>query len=215
MRTLRGFLCFSLVLGIAVLAQEPAPPAAKPSVKSNGAGGSHEGTSELKEHQPTAQEAYSFMGFTLGQSEESTKHLFPIKGKNNQPRCQDAGQGTRHCWVSKENLGPVGLPLLFQLYFVDDKLALIQYDFSSDEYAGMIRSITAKYGAPTDTKSVAFQNGFGASFDSIDCEWINEVSTIVTHQIYNGSRSQSVVSVSDRKLLAEMVKRQPDTDPKI
>jgi len=193
MRTICGLLCLSIVLCAAVLAS------------------CQESTKPL----PTAQEPYSFMGFTLGQSEESSKHLFPVKGKNNQPRCQNAGPGTRHCAVFKENPATPLLPFLFQLYFVDDKLALIQYEFSSDEYAGMIRSITAKYGAPTDTKSAAFQNGFGASFNSVDFEWINEVSTIVTHQIYNGSRSRSVVSVSDRQLTAEMVKRQPNTDPKI
>jgi hypothetical protein len=230
MRTPCGLLCFSLVLCAAVLAQtqKPAPPVAKPSVQSNGTGGSQEKTSQSKKPQTTAQEAYSFMGLTLRQAKaEATAVIEAMNVTNDrfdqfepQSCVTDAaglsGPGLEFCYfhVKYATLPAYSRSHSFSLLLVDDKVAGINYDFDRNGYEAMVQAIVKKYGAPKSSRNVIVQNQMGATFRGKEHVWTNAVSQIRANE-YSSTLEKSVIHVEDLKLMREFEKRARDNGPKI
>jgi hypothetical protein len=160
-----------------------------------------------------ADNRYSFMDSHLGQSVKESKHykgkgFFSIVFCNN----KRGAPGIVYC-DKPSSSGDDGLPTT-TLWHVDDKLAKIVYVFHQSDYAGLVRSITAKYGEPKTSTDVETQNRMGAKFTGTNHTWSNGSSTIITVEYY-GQIDQSVVIVTDSVLGPELDKRLPNDDPKI
>ena len=77
-------------------------------------------------------------------------------------RCQDLGDGAARC---------VGLAEPIVTDFVDDRLALAQWNLPEDGFADLRDALVAKFGAPTAQAEKHYRNAMGATFVGAVLTW--------------------------------------------
>ena len=123
---------------------------------------------------------YSFKGFTLLMSLDAARQA-GVGHSSGPLLCDEYEQsGLAECHLEhNEDM---------TLYFVDGRLAFIDFYISHDEFDAMVNALTRKHGKP-EVKRKAFQNGFGARFIGHELNWYDGVS-------YRGGRQYIQQSIS-------------------
>ncbi|HWR36368.1 MAG TPA: hypothetical protein VN622_10915 [Clostridia bacterium] len=170
------------------------------------------GDGQAQHPQKPASPSNSFMRNQLGQSIKDSKRV--LKGGNFFAIVMCDGRGNGPGVVVCINSSSGGELPKTMLWHVDNKLAKITYIFFEDDYAGMVRALTAKYGASSDATTQEVQNRMGAKFVGTNHTWKSGDTEILSFQ-YFGTVDQSVVILKDHALNEELDKRMPSSDPKI
>ena len=169
---------------------------------------------------------YSFMGLIPGESKaEAVATIAALPVPNNDPVIH---YHPPYCNNNTAGLSGIGLEVCnfsafdgtsmrsFTLRFVDGKVAGIVYRFPRAEFPAMAQAITNKYGQKAASPKVnKLENGFGATFDSVEITWANSLSEITVDERNPDESYQSVVAVTDTALDAEFWKRAAANGPKI
>lgn len=90
-------------------------------------------------------------------------------------------------------------------YFFHDRLYKIESDLPRTEYRNLRAAFIAKYGLASGSKSVGYQNGFGAQFVGERLYWNNQASSIAIGEL--DSESDNVRLMFQHKLLASECER--------
>lgn len=179
-------------------------------------------------------EEYSIKGYVLRTSMDAvaTNYLLAI-GKTADPKSIEKW---KH-WCGKPNPAGVvvcgstrpsqketiaGYPVFEERFeFIDGQLYRYTIYFLEMIYPKVVEAVTSKYGPPTKSGAVPYQNGFGAQFPSSTSQW-ERLNSVIGMEQYSVSaipgevsRQVSDIQVTDLELLKERDKRQVPSHPDI
>lgn len=100
-------------------------------------------------------------------------------------------------------------PATTEFDFYQGKLYRISASFYAVRFSAMQEAFTGKYGAPSSTTNVEYQNRFAAKITGIVVIWDNGVSTITLRQYGSGSTDYSTLVVEHKSLTAEAEAARP------
>ncbi len=106
------------------------------------------------------------------------------------------------------------IPATTQFDFYQGKLYRISATFYISRFNAMQEALAGKYGPPSATTAVDYQNAFGAKFTGSVVIWDNSVSTIALRQYGSGSVEYSGLTIEHKALAAQAATAKPKQSSK-
>jgi hypothetical protein len=113
----------------------------------------------------------------------------------------------------EEQSGPLftiaDIPAATHFDFYQDTLYRVSGTLYASRFSAMLEALSGKYGGPSSTTAVDYQNRFGAKITGSVAIWDNGVSTITLRQYGSGSTDYSTLVVEHKSLAGQAEAARP------